>query len=470
MWGTIRGTLPMHASIGILRVTLKNTYIRGKTIIYQRVIPKALQHRYTSRTIKHDLKTNDVAVAAKAVAVLNKRYAAEWSGLKASPSASPSSVQEHAGALLKAHGLTPGGAGSAPEAEDVFFDKLQDRHERYAGGDREVYEAALPTDYLPAVELAALKLLKGTPEPDKLQDALELYLSVHPKRDNTTFSLYSRRAFATLIEVAGNREVAAFKRADARAYLDATLASSKTTTVRRRLGMLTAVFATYYREKNLATPNPFAKLAIAGEGVDSTPRVPFTDTELVALYRLCRERNDSRRWLVAMLIDTGARLAEVTGLALADIVLDAAVPHMVIKAHPWRTLKNASSARVVPLVGASLWAAQSVVANALPSQRHAFPRYTSDTECRAAAASAALVKWVKSQGFNHVLHELRHTMADRLRNVGCPKDIRYSIDGHASQDVGDDYGIGHGLPIMASWLDKVALPLALSDIEKTGQP
>ena len=57
-------------------------------------------------------------------------------------------------------------------------------------------------------------------------------------------------------------------------------------------------------------------------------------------------------------------------------------------------------------------------------------------------------------------------MADRLRNVGCPKDIRYAIDGHAAQDVGDNYGVGHGLPIMASWLDKVAL----SDIEKTGQP
>ena len=368
--------LQMHETIGILKLILKYTYRRGNTIIYQRVVPVALKDRYSSRTIKHDLKTNDVAVATKAVAELNKRYAAEWSGLKASPNTSPSSIQAHAGALLKAHGLTPGGAEAAPEAADVFFDKLQDRHERYAAGDREAYEAAVFSDYLPPVELAALKLLKGVPEPDTLRDALELYLATHTKRGNATFEKYARHAFGTLMKVTGNREISTFKRADARAYLDATLAKSKTTTARRMLASITAVFATYYREKNLATPNPFAKLAIPGEGVDSKKRTPFTDAELVDLYRLCRVHNDPRRWLVAMLIDTGARLAEVTGLALADIVPDAAVPHVVIKAHPWRTLKNASSARVVPLVGASLWAAQAVVANALPSQRHAFPRYT----------------------------------------------------------------------------------------------
>ena len=48
-------------------------------------------------------------------------------------------------------------------------------------------------------------------------------------------------------------------------------------------------------------------------------------------------------------------------------------------------------------------------------------------------------------------------MADRLRNVGCPKDVRYSIDGHAAQDIGDTYGEGHSLEVKRQWLDKVAL-------------
>ena len=112
---------------------------------------------------------------------------------------------------------------------------------------------------------------------------------------------------------------------------------------------------------------------------------------------------------------------------------------------------------MVPLVGASLWAAQRIMASAWQGQKFAFPRYTGDSQCRADSASATLNGWMKRQGINHLNHELRHTMADRLRNVGCPKEIRYAIDGHASQDVGDTYGKGHGLSILKDWLDKVAL-------------
>ena len=48
-------------------------------------------------------------------------------------------------------------------------------------------------------------------------------------------------------------------------------------------------------------------------------------------------------------------------------------------------------------------------------------------------------------------------MADRLKAVQCPKDIRYAIDGHAAQDVGDTYGTGYGLKVKAEWLGKVVL-------------
>jgi integrase len=47
----------------------------------------------------------------------------------------------------------------------------------------------------------------------------------------------------------------------------------------------------------------------------------------MTLYAACREVDDDLRWIAALLIDTGARLAEVVGLPLADIDLDDAVPH-----------------------------------------------------------------------------------------------------------------------------------------------
>lgn len=153
---------------------------------------------------------------------------------------------------------------------------------------------------------------------------------------------------------------------------------------------------------------------------------------------------------------TGARLSEIVGLGFEDIVIDA-TPHIKIQPRPWRGLKNASSARTVPLVGAALWAAARLQETSLKGQKFAFPRYVSDDECRATAASGALASWLRRKGFAHVPHELRHTMADRLRSVQCPKEIRYAIDGHAAQDVGDGYGTGFGPMVKAEWLAKVAL-------------
>lgn len=103
--------------------------------------------------------------------------------------------------------------------------------------------------------------------------------------------------------------------------------------------------------------------------------MPFTTEELKQLIATCQSQDDDLRWILAMLIDTGARLAEVVGLTLTDIVIEGNTPHIIIQPHPWRSLKNAASARVVPLVGASLWAAQRVKDTATDDQVFAFPRY-----------------------------------------------------------------------------------------------
>lgn len=49
----------MRLTLGPLQVTIKYTYPRGKTTIFQRAIPTALQSRYGSANFKQDLKTAD---------------------------------------------------------------------------------------------------------------------------------------------------------------------------------------------------------------------------------------------------------------------------------------------------------------------------------------------------------------------------------------------------------------------------
>lgn len=75
----------MHLTLGFLQVTLKYTYPRGGTIIYQRPVPKPLWNRYANKNVKHDLKTRDWIEAERAVSLLNKRYDTEFAGLKAAP-------------------------------------------------------------------------------------------------------------------------------------------------------------------------------------------------------------------------------------------------------------------------------------------------------------------------------------------------------------------------------------------------
>ncbi|WP_147376800.1 hypothetical protein [Noviherbaspirillum saxi] len=70
-------------------------------------------------------------------------------------------------------------------------------------------------------------------------------------------------------------------------------------------------------------------------------------------------------------------------------------------------------------------------------------------------ASAAVNKRLKKWGITS--HSFRHAMKDRLREAGCPKDIRDAIQGHVSGDVADNYGQGHTLKTMQKWLLSVAV-------------
>ena len=73
--------------------------------------------------------------------------------------------------------------------------------------------------------------------------------------------------------------------------------------------------------------------------------------------------DDEMRWLLAFISDTGMRLAEAAELHKDDITLDAPAPYINLQPHCWRRLETKSSARHIPLVGASLWAAMRLHTN-----------------------------------------------------------------------------------------------------------
>ena len=144
------------------------------------------------------------------------------------------------------------------------------------------------------------------------------------------------------------------------------------------------------------------------------------------------------------------RLSEAAGLATEDIVLDADIPHVIIRPHPWRRLKTKGSERTLPLVGCSLWAAKRAV-EASQHYPHLFEK-----GCTANSASAALNKWLKQTiGDGYVMHSFRHSMRDRLRAVNCPSEMIDQIGGWSKRSVGKGYGEGYSASSIMNFMQKI---------------
>lgn len=446
-------------------MSIRHVYQRGGTYYYQRRVPRDLQPRYgVSTHIKVNLKTNDLKQVAKQVSILNKRYDSIWASLRGNPDMNPKSVRESAIRLLAQYGLQPLPAHNDEDNLEAFISALQAKEWASVSGTGEG-EDSYPSaeEFLDSSELEALRLINEKPQL-RLSDALEVYLSGHPKKNDKKFVVYVQRVWDKLIGILGDKEFANVSRADANEYVSRVLLEgSKTGTAQRHVNVIRAVFNVVIVERELGKTNPFLRLRIAGLGEDSKVRAGFDTPQLETLIRACRDKDDDIRWLIGLQVDLGCRLGEVTGLAMSDLYLEEPIPYVAFRPHPWRTLKNKSSRRNIPLVGISLWAAQRIAQSAKKGQLYAFPRYTNETECKANNASATLNKWLQSLGIDKTTHELRHTMRDRLRHVNAPKPIQDAVGGWGREDVGDTYGLGYGLEHLKVWLDKVVVvdaPLA----------
>ena len=149
------------------------------------------------------------------------------------------------------------------------------------------------------------------------------------------------------------------------------------------------------------------------------------------------------------------RLSEAIGLCRSDVILDAPHPFVRIEPKPWRRLKTAESERIVPLVGAALWAVKMALAQSCND--YVFPKYCSSSEVKANSASAALNKWLKAKvSAEVVIHSLRHAFRDRLRAINCPPEIIDRLGGWARVGVGETYGEGYTTEVYHSYLKSIA--------------
>jgi hypothetical protein len=87
----------------------------------------------------------------------------------------------------------------------------------------------------------------------------------------------------------------------------------------------------------------------------------------------------------------------------------------------------------------------------------AFPRYMKGSRCNSNSASATFNKWLRPMlPDNCVIHSFRHSFRDRLREAEAPTEITNTLGGWASKSVGQKYGTGFQLNVLAKWMHKIA--------------
>ena len=282
-----------------------------------------------------------------------------------------------------------------------------------------------------------------------MSEATVFYLKLKGDGKDFVFTRAAQRNANIVIEVLGDKPINEYASSEAGKLRDVLLNKGlAVTSIKRMFGSIKAIINLAMAEHGIEGRNPFSSIYMPDEVQEERQPIPLDS--LRSIQRDCMAIDDEMRWLLALISDTGMRLSEAAGLHRDDIILDVSIPYINLQPHSWRRLKTKGSARLIPLIGASLRAAKRIHQH---DSSYAFPRYCDGKVCNANSASAALNKWMKPRlKDNAVVHSFRHSMRDRLRAVECPSDIIDQIGGWSSSSVGASYGKGYELPVLAKWM------------------
>ncbi|HJV74066.1 MAG TPA: DUF6538 domain-containing protein [Noviherbaspirillum sp.] len=427
-----------------MSIQVQYLQLRNKTYQFRIRVPQHLIEHYGTPDIRKSLGTSDIKTASRLAEEHARKYLAEFKLLTEGKTVTPQDVAT-AGRML---------AEQYDHNFEHFIDHvINPAREKFADGDEETYQEAHPSNYLKPAQLEAWQIL-ANPNAFKLSDALKLYLKIHQRGAEEAFITKTSRDWNALTALVGDIHFDNLSRSHAREFVEhLTEKGNKTGTIRRTLNTLGAIVRTTLTELELQKTDPFKSIKIQGEGKDTEQAASATQEQLQEIVRtLLPDTTSATALMTVIQMELGSRIGEVSGLGIDDVFLDAEIPHVYFRDRPWRTLKTRESERRVPIVGVGLTALKAALA--LPrTGQGLFETYAKQrgNDAASAAVNKRLSKW------NLTSHSFRHAMKDRLREAGCPKDIRDAIQGHSSGNVAEKYGQGHTLKTMQGWLLKVAV-------------
>ena len=268
----------------------------------------------------------------------------------------------------------------------------------------------------------------------KLSELAKDWLARHPfGREKTKLS--ATKALDHFIQVMGDLLVSDITKKTAYDFCSAVTHSLSQKTIKNRISYASQCL-TYGEKKGILKENPFYGLKLSGYGTKGTTRAPLTTKELGSLLSLPMPDDD--RLILTVLSLTGMRLDEAALLTWESIKEEGDIPYFdLTKA----IVKNAGSARKVPII--------PVLKDRLPTAGTGrLFSYRLDKDGKAATSSSKqlmkhLRKVTKDRG--KVIHSIRHTYKDLLRDAHVSTENNDFITGHSSGDVAGRYGKGPSL-------------------------
>jgi len=275
------------------------------------------------------------------------------------------------------------------------------------------------------------------------------------------------RVVQSLVRQVGHDDAAQVTEGDVIAWKDAMVGSGRAAkTVRNRLTMIKTLYNYAFVNKRVTT-NPAVSVKFLVKG-KAKPRRGYSDEAARLILLATRaETKPHKRWVPWLCAFTGARLDEICGAMTKDVEMIGGVPCLHIRLDyrgDSASLKNEGAERTVPLHSAIIDEGFLDYVASLPKNGPLFPNVTPDRFGRRGGnGSKTIGRWIRQEvGITDPKiapnHSWRHRFKTVCRIAGISEENHDYLTGHASGDVGREYG-SYELPMLADQIARIRCPV-----------
>nr|WP_325251610.1 DUF6538 domain-containing protein [Amylibacter sp.] len=258
----------------------------------------------------------------------------------------------------------------------------------------------------------------------------------------------AERQIKTFIKSAENPCVTDVKKSMAYELARELEADGKSNSLIRSTVSAVSSMLTWCELEGTIVANPLVHLNLSDFGTKTKHYRPFESSQLHALFAM--KMPEQERLLLEILVTTGMRLDEAALLTWEQVKEQNGIRYFDLSD---AIVKNDASARLVAL--------PDCLNLPLRSTGRLFD-YTLDADGKASNRASRvlgdIINKVPDKHKSQVLHSLRGTLKDLLRDAGISKETNDFITGHTGSDVASQYGSGPSIKVKYEALNMIQHP------------